>query len=48
MIIFIELDKLSSVMRLQRRFFINFISEKFHSADAVETGIVNYMVASSL
>ena len=33
--IFIKLDRLSS----RRRFFINFMSEKLRSADAVEMGI---------
>ena len=46
MIIFIKLDRLSSVKRLRRRFFINFMSEKFRSADAVEMGIDKHMVAS--
>ena len=36
MTIFIKLDRLSSVKRLRRRFFINFMSEKLRSADAVE------------
>ena len=39
MTIFIKLDRLSSVKRLRRRSFINFMSEKLHSADAVEMGI---------
>ena len=34
--IFINLNRLSSVKRLQWRFFINFLSEKLHSADTVE------------
>ena len=46
MIIFIKLDRLSSVKRLQRRFFINFISEKLRSTDAVEMRIDKHMVAS--
>ena len=46
MTIFIKLDRLSSVKRLQRRFFINFMSEKLRSADAVEMGIDKHMVAS--
>ena len=39
MTIFIKLEMLSSVIRLRRQFFINFMSEKLHSADAVELGI---------
>ena len=46
MIIFIKLDRLSSVKQLQKRFFINFITEKLCSADVVETGIVKHMVTS--
>ena len=46
MTIFIKLDRLSSVKWLRRRFFINFKSEKLHSADAVEMGIDKHMVAS--
>ena len=46
MTIFIKLDRLSSVKRLRRRFFINFMSEKLRSADAVEMGINEHMVAS--
>ena len=46
MTIFIKLDRLSSVKRLRRRFFINFISEKFCSADVVEMGIDKHIVAS--
>ena len=46
MTIFIKLDRLSSVKRLRRRFFINFMSEKLCSADAVEIGIDKHMVAS--
>ena len=46
MTIFIYLDRLSSVKRLQRRFFINFTSDKICSADAVEMGIDRHMVAS--
>ena len=40
--IFIKLDRLSS----RRRFFINFMSEKLCSTDAVEMGIDKHMVAS--
>ena len=39
MIIF---DRLSSVRWLRRRFFINFMSEKLYSAEAVEMGIEAY------
>ena len=39
MTIFIKLDWLSSVKRLRKRFFINFMSEKLRSAYAVEMGI---------
>ena len=46
MTIFIKLDRLSSVKRLRWRFFINFISEKLCSTDAVEMGIDKHMVAS--
>ena len=46
MTIFNKLDRLSSVKRLPRRFFINFMSEKLRSADAVETGIDKHTVAS--
>ena len=46
MTIFIQLDRLSSVKRLPWRFFINFMSEKLCSADAVEMGIDKHMVAS--
>ena len=46
MIIFIKLDRLSSVKRLRRQFFTNFISEKLCSADAVEMGIDKHMIAS--
>ena len=46
MTIFIKLDRLSSVKRLRRRFFINFMSEKLRSTDAVEMGIDKHMVAS--
>ena len=46
MTIFIKLDRLSSVKRLQRRFFINFMSEKLRSTDAIEMGIDKHMVAS--
>ena len=35
-----------SQKQLQRRFFINFISEKLCSADTVEMGIDKHMVAS--
>ena len=41
MTIFSTLDGISSVKRLRRRFFINFMSEKLHSTDAVEMGIDN-------
>ena len=41
MTIFIKLDRLSSVKRLRRQFFINFMSEKLRSADAVEMGKVS-------
>ena len=44
-IFIIKLDRLSSV-RLLGRFFINFMSEKLHSADVVEMGIDKHMVAS--
>ena len=43
---FIKLDRLSSVMRLWRQFFINFLSEKLCSSDAIEMGIDKHMVAS--
>ena len=43
---FIKLDRLSSIKRLRRRFFINFIPEKLRSADAVEMGIDKHMAAS--
>ena len=46
MIISVKLDRLGSVKRLRRRFFMNFMSEKLHSADAVEMGIDKHMVAS--
>ena len=46
MTIFINLDRLSSVKQLRSRFFINFMSEKLSSADAVEMGIDKHMVAS--
>ena len=46
MTIFIKLVRLSSVKRLKRRFFINFMSEKLCSSDAVEMGIDEHMVAS--
>ena len=46
MIIFIKLDRLSSVTWLRRRFFINLMSEKLCSADTVEMGIDKHMVAS--
>ena len=36
----------SSVKRLGRRFFLNLMSEKLFSADAVEMGIDKHMVAS--
>ena len=45
MTIFIKLDR-PSVKRLRRRFFLNFMSEKLCSADAVEMGIDKHMVAS--
>ena len=35
-----------SVKQLRKRFFINFMSEKLSSEDAVEIGINKYMVAS--
>ncbi len=41
-IIFIKMDKISSVKQLRRRF----LSEKLHSADAVEMEIDKHMVAS--
>ena len=44
MTIIIKLDRLSSAKRLRRRFFINFMSEKLCSADAVEMGIDKHMV----
>ena len=43
---FIKLDRLSSIKRLRRRFFINFMSKKLSSADAVEMGIDKHMVGS--
>ena len=46
MTIFFKFDRLSSVKRLRRRFFINFMSEKLCSADAVDMGIDKHMVAS--
>ena len=46
MTIFIKLDRLSSVKWLRRLFFINFMSEKLCSADAVKMRIDKYMVAS--
>ena len=46
MTIFIKLVWLSSVKRLRRRFFINFMSEKLCSADGIEMGIDKHMVAS--
>ena len=46
MTIIIKLDRLSSVKRLRRRFFINFMSEKLCSADAAEMGRDKHMVAS--
>ena len=46
MTIFIKLDRLTSVKQLRRQFFINFMSEKLRSADAVEMGIDKHMVAS--
>ena len=39
-----RLDRLSSVKRLRRQFFINFMSEKLCSADAVEMGIDKQML----
>ena len=48
MTIFIKLDRLSSVKRLRRRLFINFMSEKLYFVDAVEMGIDKHMVASLL
>ena len=44
--IFIKFDRLSLVKRLRRRFFINFMSEKHRSADAVEMEIDQHLVAS--
>ena len=44
--IFIKLDRLSSVKQFRRWFFINFMSEKLRSADAVEMGRDKHMVAS--
>ena len=41
-----KLDRLSSVKRLRRKFFINFMSEKLVSTDAVEMGIYKHMVTS--
>ena len=41
----IFMDRLSSVKRLRRRFFI-FMSEKLRSADTVEMGLDKHMVAS--
>ena len=46
MTIFIKLDRLSSVKLLRRQLFINFMSEKHPSADAIEMGIDKHMVAS--
>ena len=46
MTIFINLDKVGSVKRLRRRFFINFMSENLRSTDAVEMGMDKHMVAS--
>ena len=46
MTIFIKLDRLSSVMQLRRRLFINFMSAKLHCADAIEMGIDKHVVAS--
>ena len=46
MTILIKLDRLSSVKRLRRRFFINFMSEKLCSTDGIEMGIDKHMVAS--
>ena len=43
---FIKLDRLSSVKRLRRRFYINFLSEKLHPANAAEIGRDQHMVAS--
>ena len=37
MTFFIKLDRISSVKRLRRQFFINY--EKLHSCNAVEMGI---------
>ena len=39
-------NRLSSVKRLPRRFFINFMSEKLCSPGAVEMGIDKHMVVS--
>ena len=46
MTIFIKLNGLSSVKRLRRHFFFDFMSEKLCSADAAEMGIDKHMVAS--
>ena len=46
MTVFIMLDRLSSVKWIGRRFFINFMSEKLHFADAIKMGIDKHMVAS--
>ncbi len=44
--IFIKLVRLSSVKRLPWQLYINFMSEKLRSADAVEIGIEKHMIAS--
>ena len=46
MTIFINLNRLCSVLRLRRRFAINFMSEKLCSTDDVEMGIDKHVVAS--
>ena len=46
MTIFIKLDRLRSVKRLRKGFFINFMSEKLRSTDVVEMGIDKHLVAS--
>ena len=45
-IIFIKFDRLSSFKWLQKQFFINFMSEKHRSVDAVEMGIDKHIFAS--
>ena len=46
MTIFFDLEWISSVMQLPRRFFLDFMSKKLCSADAVEMGIDKHMIAS--